>query len=186
MRHDYKFHMNALGKLLSAGNIDGIKQYLNSLEAQVYETEAQFYCSNSIINALLSHYAERYSELDASFTVKLAMPETLSIPGYELCIVLGNLLENALEACAKKEDERCVELSVKTQGSQLAIMVRNSFNGEVDIKNKRPVSAKKGGGLGLQSVRALLDRYRGHILFEWDEDKFTVYVMLNLNKKGKA
>jgi sensor histidine kinase regulating citrate/malate metabolism len=112
------------------------------------------------------------------------MPQKLLISGYELCIVFGNLLENAFDACLRMEEKRSIELSVETQGAQLGIMVRNSFNGVLTVKNKRPLSMKKNGGIGLQSVDALADLYDGHTLFEWDDDKFTAYVMLqNIARK---
>jgi sensor histidine kinase regulating citrate/malate metabolism len=184
MRHDYKYHLNTVGKLLTLGDIEGIKQYLNGLEILVSETEPHFYCSNSIINALLSHYSECCVRSNINFTVKIALPQKLLISDYELCIVFGNLLENAFDACLSKEEKRNIELSVDTQGSQIGIMVRNSFNGILTAQNKKPLSLKKNGGIGLQSVEALVALYEGHTFFEWDEDKFTAYVMLqNIERK---
>jgi sensor histidine kinase regulating citrate/malate metabolism len=106
------------------------------------------------------------------------MSERRIISDYELCIVFGNLLENAFDACMKIEEKRNIELSVQTQGSQFGVMVSNSFNGAVKVKNKMPVSIKEGGGFGLQSVQALAARYGGHTLFEWNNDTFIAYVML--------
>jgi sensor histidine kinase regulating citrate/malate metabolism len=178
LRHDYKYHLNAVSKLLAVENIEGIKQYVKELEAEISETEPFFFCSNPIINALFSYYAERCAKLNITFNVKLVMAERRIISDYELCIVFGNLLENAFDACVKIDKERCIELFVQTQGSQFGIMVSNSFNGEVKVKNERPVSIKEGGGFGLQSIQALVARYSGHTFFEWSNDRFVAYVML--------
>ena len=178
MRHDYKYHLKTIGELANSGDIEEIKKYLNELAEQTPDSQLTLYCSNSVLNALLSNYAENCAKLDISFDVRLALPKTLSIPNYEICIIIGNLLENAVEACQKIENERKIELVAKTQGAQLALMVKNSFNGEAIEKDGLPVSVKKDGGFGLRSVRAITDRYDGHILTEWDKDTFTVYVMV--------
>jgi sensor histidine kinase regulating citrate/malate metabolism len=59
-------------------------------------------------------------------------------------------------------------------------MVKNSFNGIVEKKGEKIVSSKKDGGLGLPGVHAIVESCDGHVKTEWDESKFTVYVMLNV------
>lgn len=179
LRHDYKYHLVAIGKLANNNDIDGIKRHLAELKTYFPENELRLYCTNSVLNALLSNYAERCAKLNIQYDVQLAMPETLSIPNYEVCIIFGNLLENAIEACEKKERGRMIELSVKTQGKMLAVMVKNSFDGNVTEADGRPVSSKKDGGFGLRSVKAVAARYNGHILTKWDDVTFSVYVLLN-------
>ena len=144
------------------------------------ENDLRYYCNNSVLNALLSNYAERCAGEHIRYDVQLAMPEALSIPDYDMCIILGNLLENAFDATSKKERGRKVELSIKTQGVHLAVMVRNSYNGVVTEENGFPVSAKKDGGFGLRSIQSVSARYDGHLLTEWDSDMFTAYVLLKM------
>ncbi|MCL1910951.1 MAG: GHKL domain-containing protein [Leptospirales bacterium] len=184
LRHDHKYHLNAIIELASAGNIAEIKRYLLDLQTNLPDDGLRYYCKNSVINALLESYAERCADKNIAYDVRLAMPETLSVPNYDMCIILGNLLENAMKACRKLEPPASsnakIELQVKTQGTHLAVMVKNTFNGIVNEENGQPVSKKKDGGLGLRSVRTVAARYDGHTLFEWDNDTFTVYVMLGI------
>ncbi|MDR0442057.1 MAG: ATP-binding protein, partial [Treponema sp.] len=139
-----------------------------------------------------SSYADRCEKLHICYDVKLALPET-PIPNYEMCIILGNLLENAVEAAQpvgaahpvgaarqSKTDSR-IELVVQTQGTHLAIMVKNNYSGELTLADGKPVSAKKDSGFGLRSVRAVAARYDGEVITEWDKETFKTYVMLSMN-----
>ena len=197
MRHDYKYHLNTIGELLNNGDTAEIKRYLSDAQARLPNGDLRNYCKNSVLNALLGSYAERCEKEDIGFTVQLSMPETPAITNYDMCIVLGNLLENAVEACIKlRQDAKIeipghsntehtgkIELAAKTQGAYLAIMVKNDFTGTITQTNGQPISTKKSGGLGLRSVRAVAARYDGHMLTEWDTDTFTAYVMLRMQEE---
>jgi hypothetical protein len=73
-------------------------------------------------------------------------------------------------------------LIVRPRGSQLAVMVKNSFNAAIHEK-AGPANTKKNGGLGLQSVQAVADRYGGELFTEQDEKTFTAYVLINLDQR---
>lgn len=180
LRHDYKYHLNTIGELVNTGDITELKKHLTDAQARLPENDLRYYCKNSVFNALIGSYAERCMKENIKYEVQLAMPETLSISNYDMCIILGNLLENAAEACAKKESGRRIELSIKTQGSHLAVMVRNSYCGMITEENGQPVSAKKDGGFGLRSIQTVSARYDGHMLTEWGDETFTAYVLLSL------
>ena len=177
-RHDYKYHLSTVRELANAGDTEAIKKYLAEVQSQAPENELRAYCNNSVINALLAGYADRCAKNNVRFDVLLDLPETLTVPNYEICIILGNLLENAAEACEKLTHNAVIELAVKTQGTHLVIMVKNSFEGNIKEENGQPASTKKDGGFGLRSVRAVSARYDGHILTEWDAETFTIYVMV--------
>jgi hypothetical protein len=181
LRHDYKYHMKAIGDFVDSDDMDGIRKYLSEIQAQIPEDKLRQYCANPVLNSLLGSYAERCEKLNIKFTVSLTMPDTISVPNYEFCIIFGNLLENAVEACAKLKGGGKIELVARTQEDSLfTVMVKNRYNGELSVTEGTPVSTKKDGGFGLRSVRAVSDRYEGHMLTEWDRDMFSVYVMLNV------
>ena len=194
LRHDYKYHLNTIGELVNNGDIAGIKRYLSSVQAQLPDNDLGYYCKNSVINALIGSYAERCAKENIGLDVQIALPKTLLITNYDMCIILGNLLENAVEACRKLElfdsenhrNAGKISLAVKTQGAHLAVMVENSFSGEAATEDDKshtdriPLSTKKNGGFGLRSVRAVAARYDGHIHTEWNSDTFTAYVLLKM------
>ncbi|MCL2801082.1 MAG: GHKL domain-containing protein [Treponema sp.] len=178
MRHDYKYHLNTISELLNSGNKSDIESYLADIQNQLSEKVLYFYCSNTVINALLVSYSERCIKQNTKYSVNISMPQTITVPNYEMCIILGNLLENALNACQNIETNRFIELAIKTQGEHLAVMVKNSFNGIVTETEGSLISPKKGGGFGLRSVKAVSSRYNGELIIEWDSKTFTAYVMI--------
>lgn len=180
LRHDQKYHLKALSKIAESGNIEEMKKYLALAEAQIPENTLFYYCKNSVFNALLGSYDERCAKFDIKFDVSLNIPDELPISDYEMCIIMGNLLENAVEACQKLKSERKIKIAANTQGTHLAVMAENTFNGNVTEEGGQPVSTKNEGGFGLRSVRAVSERYNGNVLIEWDKEIFTVYVMLSL------
>ena len=97
-----------------------------------------------------------------------------------MCIVLGNLLENAVEATTKLNNDRGIGLKINTQNDHLAVIVKNSFKEPITGNGDFPVSSKKNGGLGLRSVQAVATRYGGDLMTEWEGRTFTAYVLLKL------
>ena len=182
LHHDYKYHMKAIRELVTAGDTERIKQYLTEMEANIPESELHNYCKNPVINALIASYAERCANQDIRFDVDIMTLDTLQAPNYELCIVIGNLLENAVEACEKLSAGRAIRLAAKSTSAEFIFMVTNSFNGAVRQAegSSLPASDKSSGGMGLRSVEAVAVRYGGDLLIEWNEDAFTAYVTVKV------
>jgi len=93
-----------------------------------------------------------------------------------ICIVLGNHLKNAVEACEKITGKRMIQLVIKPQGEQLAIIVKNNANKSSNNGN----IPQKNGGLGLRSIQSVVDRHNGDMITEYTEEEFKVFVTLML------
>ena len=180
MRHDYKYHLRAARGILNSGDTKGANEYLTSVENQLAKYELRCYCTNSVINALITSYAERCEKLGIRFIVDVSVIKTPAVPNYEICIIIGNLLENAVEACEKLKDNRVIELAAQNTSVQLLLMVKNSFDGKVTHDDSKLVSRKANGGFGLRSVREVITRHGGDLHMEWDNDTFTVYAAVRL------
>jgi sensor histidine kinase regulating citrate/malate metabolism len=179
LKHDYKFHLNTAIDMLQRGEIEKSGEYLSGLKLELTENEVPNFCDNPVINSLVADYAQRCAALDTKLDVSISIPDDFSFPNYEMCIVLGNLLENAVEACQKITNQRFgrkIELVVKPKGKQLAIMVRNTFDGNVVKDGEQLASTKKDGGLGLQSIRAVVQRYGDVFYTEYDDNWFSAFV----------
>jgi sensor histidine kinase YesM len=180
LRHDYKYHLRVAKNMLHSGNTEEANEYLTNAENQLLEYEMKRYCHNTVLNALITSYAERCAENNIEFSAKIIFPDSLSIPDYDMCIVLGNLLENAIEACLKLTENRSIALETHIKTTQLLIQVRNSYDGVIHDKNKVMISRKTNGGLGLRSVKEVLEHYSGDLLTEWDEHIFTAYAAVKI------
>lgn len=172
MRHDYKYHLSAARNMLV--NREEAEAYLSDVESRLSENELPVFCENSVINALLASYYERCKKLRVLFDAKIFLPANSPVPDYALCIILGNLLENAVEACSALESGAKISLSVKSMLGRLAIMTSNNYP-----VNKEP-TPKKGGGLGLKSIQAVAEKYGGELLIERKNGIYTAYVTLEI------
>ena len=182
MKHDYKFHLNAALDMLHRGETEKSSEYLSGLQDQLKDNELLNFCDNPVINSLVADYARKCVRLHIDFNVSIKIPADFSLSNYEMCIVLGNLLENAVEACLKlePENERQIKLVIKPQGEQLVIMVRNTYDGNVVKDGEKFVSTKKsksGNGIGLQSVMAVIGSYGEMFHIEHDSKWFNVFVV---------
>ncbi len=185
LQHDMKYNLTVFGKLLAEDNREELTRYLAEVTESLAGTEPRSFCSNSVVNVLLVSFAERCEKQNIHFETAVYLPSELQIPNYELCIVLGNLLENAVEACGKMDSGKRIELVIKQLGKQLVIKVANRYNAKdllaVEMaENALPVSMKKNGGLGLRSVRAVAEKYNGELIPDRDGEMFTAYVSLGL------
>lgn len=180
LRHDVKYHMNAVMKMIDAGDTSGAYEYMGNAERQFSEYDVKAFCANAVINALIDGYAERCAELCIRFDVNVNIPEALGISDYDLCIILGNLLENAIEACEKLEHNRMITFHTKETRAQLMFMIKNRFDGTIYHDDGTLLSTKVNGGLGLRSAKDVIERHKGDLTVEWNKDMFTVYVSVRL------
>ena len=178
MRHDYKYHLDTLHELLRGDARGEMEHYLSDIQAQLQARELPSFCANSVLNALLTSYAQRCARNHIRCRIEISMPKDLAVPNYEMCIILGNLMENAVEACLRQSGGRFIEMVINTQGSYLAVMVKNSCDADMPPQHTHPPSRKTGGGLGHRSIRAVAARYGGELMTERDEHTFTAYVLL--------
>lgn len=183
MRHDYRHHLNVLQGLLKAGESEVAETYLLELSRQYDDGDTPVYSGNPVVDALMGSVAAHCAETGIDFGTAIELPEDMPIQNYTLCIVLGNLLENALEACVAMPagQARAIRMDIKPKGVQLAIHVQNTFDGVVKLEGERVVSRKPdGGGIGLRSVGLIVDRLGGGYDVQWEAQVFHAYVLLNL------
>ena len=174
LRHDYKYHLNTIHKLLLADNALEAEKYLTDIGERFVVNVLHSFCENPVLNALLSGYAERCEAHSIHFTAQLAFPTHVSIPNYDMSVILGNLLENAVSACIRVTGEREINLIISTRGEHVTIMVRNTFN---------PSKAHDdiiGNGLGLRSIDAVAKRYSGNLMTDIEGNIFRAYVLLRV------
>jgi signal transduction histidine kinase len=182
IRHDYKYQLNTIQKMLEVGQSEEAKGYLVKLSTVTKGAAIQNYCTNHVLNALLNNFAEHCETDDISFTAKIILPPPETIDDYELCVIVGNLLENAITACLRTPEsrKRYVNLSMRSHEDSYGINVENSFDGALEHEGKVLFSTKKGGGLGINSIKSVAKLHNGEYVPVWDDEKFSAFVVLKL------
>lgn len=152
IRHDFRHHIHALLNM----DRDAQARYLRELQKELDNTAAQTFCQNQAVNGLLQEYAGRCRDNQVELEAHLDLPETIPIDDLTLCIVIGNLLENALDACRRFSGPRFVHIRCRWESNHLELLVENSFDGQVRKIGGELLSRKHEGGLGLLSIRRTL------------------------------
>jgi len=166
--HDARHHMLALSGLASDGNIDALKQYLSRVLEQYGQSVTARFCENDVANAVIGGYISIAEEKKIAVSAELDLPGKLGIDEYELCTLLGNTLENAIEACERIPAEsplfpnRFIKLKSRVEQDRLIIRVENSCMEDPSASPNGFASSKgASGGIGLESVLAITDLHRG-------------------------
>ena len=181
MRHDMKHHLAVINEYVQSENISAVKGYLEGMELGLNTSKSKFYCENYAVNAIVNHYIAFAENDGIKTTIKLNVPANAGqIKESDLCVIVGNLLENAVEACRNlPKAERFIRLFSYVQDDFLTFTMENSFDGDVKAWGGLFYSTKRdGGGIGLSSVQAVAERYGGDARFEAKEAVFlsSVYV----------
>jgi len=172
-RHDLRHHLGMAQKLLSAGKEEELKQYLDRYAVDVFSLPALTFCENHIVDVILRHFDVLARKNNIDFMVDAQIPEDIFIEDADLCSLIGNLLENALEACVYVTDEKRISFSMKRIKDSIVIVMENTFDGYVRIKGGKYISRKKTDreGIGLISVNAIAEKYGGKAEFRPDGER---------------
>lgn len=131
-------------------------------------------------DALVQYYSNLAQSAGIQFRARLQLPEVLNFPIVVLCGLLGNLLENAVEAFKRQQTgDKTIFIAGRVQDGQLEFVVNNSFDGELKTRGGKYLSSKRNGfGLGISSVLETVERYNGVINLYSDEKGFHAEVSL--------
>ena len=174
IKHDFRHHIYAL---LNMGKEEQT-EYLKKLQKEMDSTTGLIYCQNVSVNGLIHGYETRTKKINVIFTVKMDLPDRVPIDDLSLCIVIGNLLENALEACKRYEGEKFITIKGRWLEDHLLLLVENSYRGQIKEKEGKILSSKKNGGLGLLSVRRVLNQPGDDLDIVYTENTFTAMVKM--------
>lgn len=185
-RHDFRQHLRVIQDCANRGDLEDLKSYLADYEKQHLTHSDRVYCNNYALNAILSFYADKAESAGIQFNIHIQLSDSPVIPETKLCVLLGNLLENALDACqtgcsGSENTPPFIRLSaVQTGTSTLSITTDNTSAFSPTWMNEKLVSTKPAGsGIGTESIRMIAEQYHGDARFEWRDGVFYASVLLN-------
>lgn len=177
-RHDLRQHQNVIQSFLDSGDEENLRAYLRTQTASIPADGLRQYCRNYAVNLLLNHYAAQYIQTGIDFAFQMEIPEGLHTAEPDVCVVVGNLLENAQEAC-KGQKEPYVRAAARITGTRsLAIIVDNTAPTPPEVREDGTFVSSKasGGGIGTQSIRYIAQQYGGTAEFQWKDGVFGVHL----------
>lgn len=183
-RHDMKQHMIVMIEYLENNEIDKAKEYLaNFVEWNQFEKLGISRSDNIVIDAIINakYMSARTNEIE--FIAKVSIPIQLPFENGDLSILLGNILDNAIEASLKLEIKlRKINLIVNYDKNILIVVCKNNYTGNL-IKDKSGMLLTnkqdfRNHGLGLRSVHKIADKYHGSVVVDYNLQEFVLKVIL--------
>lgn len=180
-RHDLRHHFVALQGYIQSGDLQSVSNYVHAHIKALPLDASQLYCKNLAVNAVLHYYAEQAMQNAIDWDISVQMGDDTVIPETELCSLIGNLLEIALEACASIPGDRFIQVRIcQDRASHLVITVDNSCQESPQWESGHLRSTKhRGFGFGTQSVQVIAKHYHRTARFEWKDGIFYSSVLLH-------
>lgn len=181
LRHDMKQFYTILDKLISDNKINEAKAFIADSYESVVATDVVVDVGNDYVNALLN---AKLSEAKAA-GISVICSVTRDIKGYEnadLCNLIGNLLDNAIEAAKKCDEEmRSIEFNLSSSDNRLNIIVRNSIKDSVISNNQNFITTKKNKfnhGYGMKTIKFITEKYGGTTDFYEEGNIFVAHIVI--------
>ena len=183
-RHDYHNHIQTMKAYLQMNKVEELEQYLNNLDKDLTTVDTVIKTGNVMVDAILNSKISLAKSKDINVNAKAIVPKELKILEIDLCVIIGNLLDNAIEACMKLDNpyDRFIRVYVDIFKEQLYISVQNSNGGKIKKIGKTYYTTKESNshGFGLIRVDNIVNKYKGYINRQNEEGVFATEVMLPL------
>ena len=180
-RHDYHNHIQTLKAYRHAEENEKIDDYLTKLDVDLTSVDKLIKSGNVSIDAILNSKLSLAASRKITVNAKAIVPAELTVSEVDLSVILGNLLDNAAEACIKLKDEasRFIRFYIVTNRGHLYICVTNASGGRLNRQDGRFITDKPGfHGLGLMRIDRIVTKYGGYIRRAGEEGAFTTEITL--------
>ena len=180
-RHDYRNHIQVLKSYLAMGDIEAASNYLDALDADLNTVDLAMKTGNKMTDIILNSKISLARSKNIQVVADAHVPVELSTAEIDLCIIIGNLFDNAIEACmALPKEERMIRVYMEMKNTLLYI----SFTNSTALKKQKKVNGRffsskgEGHGYGLVRIDTIIDRYQGYISRNSEDGAFTTEVLL--------
>ncbi|MBD5555504.1 MAG: sensor histidine kinase [Roseburia sp.] len=180
LRHDMKNHMLALQAVAGNGSKEEVQEYLRKMQEFMVNPDESVMTGNENIDSVLNYKIRKARELLNAVETRISIPEKLNLNSFDLNVVLGNLLDNALEAAAQTEEKE-LSIQMSAEKGMMFLEIGNSYNEKFSGKKgigKTTKTDKSRHGIGMKNVQAIIEKYHGDMEITCDGRHFEVDVML--------
>lgn len=184
-RHDYHNHIQVLKAHMGLKHYEQAEEYLDKLEEDLTTVDTVLKTGNVMVDAILNSKLTMIKERRISVDATAIVPQDITISGIDLSVLIGNMLDNAMEACmqVEKEKDRFIRIYIDIVKKQLYISVTNSMKGTAKRTGNIFHSDKQGNhGFGLLRIDSIIAKYNGFINRQTENGVFATEVMLPLVK----
>lgn len=180
-RHDYRNHIQVLKAYATAGDLEAIKAYLDELDTDLATVDTVIKTGNAMADAILNSKISLARSKGVEVRADASIPLALTTPDIDLCVIIGNLFDNAIEASMKlPEDKRMIRIYMNMKNTQLYISFTNfTATGKMEKVGKVFKTTKgEGHGLGLVRIDNIIERLGGYLSRNSEDGAFTTEILL--------
>jgi len=183
IKHDLINHITCIYILVKDNRKEETLNYLSKVVKVISSEEGVACTGNIVIDSIINFKLEEAKSHKITITTDLSIPEKMKITSFDLAVILGNLLDNALNAVKKLVNNKYIDIHIEYKKGKFILKIENSFNGIIIKKDGAITSShrdKENHGLGLESVKTVVEKYNGSIEFEYDENKFSTMLFMDV------
>lgn len=187
-RHDMRHHFQQLMTMAEQEEYEELKSYLQEVTQRIPNTNLHF-CDNRAADNVIGYYYAMAKNEEIPLQLHLDLPEKLPVNEIDLCLILSNLLENALEASkkAKKNNQHICLKAYLHSYRLLLIQIENNYEGNIFKSVHGFQSSKRNGvGIGTQSIRRIAEKNGGSCKFSHENGLFTAKILLRCESESSS
>ena len=180
-RHDLRHHLQYISACIENGRGEQAQEYIQSICSEIEASKVTIYCENEAANLIFSSFAGRSESCGVPLNIQAHIPQLISVAETDLCVLLSNALENALRACRRMKAENgpaYIEVTAREKNGHLFLQFVNPCPEGIQFENGLPVTHAEGHGIGVRSICAIVEKYKGLSDFSVQEGRFILRVSL--------
>lgn len=177
IKHDLKNELILLKTYLNRKMYQYAEAEIDGILQDILTIEEYHFTGNLIVNALLNAKFKQARELDIVYTISVSMPEKMNISDRDMAALLGNLIDNCIEACNKVEGNKNINLKIFYNNGAVVIHSTNTTDGKIQGVDTRKQN-KFEHGLGLKSILAIVNKYQGNMKLTADKNTFCLDIII--------
>ncbi|MGO1468492.1 MAG: sensor histidine kinase [Tissierella sp.] len=182
--HDLANHLAIVRGYIQINEDEKACNYIDKMTKSVYTVKEFSNSGNIDIDSILNHKLYEASKKEIAISLEVKVPISINIASFDIVVILGNLLDNAIEATSKSENDKWIDIIIIYKEEILFINIKNTFIGSVYYEKDKIQTSKKdieNHGIGLNNIEKILKRYDGVMDIDHDDNEFEVEITMYID-----
>ncbi len=181
LRHDFNNHISTIYALAESDEKEKLLVHISEIISTGRDKIRYASSGNMAIDSIINFKIQEAMQKDIKITHEIIVPEAMNIPSFDITVILGNLLDNAIRAADSADESKYIDIKAWYSKSRLFFKIENAYSGKIITENNKLVtthSDKENHGIGLENVRKVLNKYDGNMNIEYKNNIFSVLILM--------
>ena len=185
IKHDLKNHMLSISSLVNKGEKEETLNYIAEIMSNFSAGQNFASSGNIIIDSIINFKLQEAEQKEIVSELDINIPEKVDMPSFDMTIILGNLLDNAIKAASEAKGKKYINIIAKYDKGRLLLHIDNPYEGEIHEDKGRLLTTKTdkdNHGLGLNNVKKVVQKYNGTINIDYNQNVFSVTLLMYISR----